>query len=358
MTTINQEIDAVIAVVGKKEFLNMLLLPAAILVCSFFVGLFLNRLVQNRIDRHLDVDETTFKFVVVKALKGLPLSWCMGVGVYWMIKVMDLPGPIDQLLSYILFAIIILTITSVLARAVSGLIDIRIEKANIGAAKTTLLQTIMTGIIYGMGILIVLDRCGISVTPIITALGVGGMAVALGLQDTLANVFAGIFLIVSKQLNMDDVVKLSSGETGRVYDISWRYTTLRTVLGNMVVVPNSQLAKSTIVNYNLPEPNIMVTLQLGVGYESDLDKVERVTIEVAEEVMDRVDHQIEKDPFIRYTDFGDSAINFTVYLHTSNYMSQTQLKHEFIKAITKRYREEGINIPYPIQTVIGEKPPQ
>ncbi len=358
MTNIHQEINAIIAVVGKQEFLNMLLLPAAMLICSFFIGLFLNRLIQSRIDKHLDVDETTFKFVVIKALKGLPLSWCMGVGVYWMLKVMDLPAAIDQLLSYILFAIIILTITSVLARAVSGIIDIRIENANIGAAKSTLLQAIVTAIIYGIGILIVLDRCGISVAPIITALGVGGMAVALGLQDTLANVFAGIFLIVSKQLNMDDVVKLSTGETGRVYDISWRYTTLHTVLGNMVVVPNSQLAKSTIVNYNLPEPDIKVTLQIGVGYESDLDKVERVTVEVAKEAMDLVDHQIEKEPFIRYTEFGDSAINFTVYLSTSNYMSQTLLKHEFIKAVTKRYREEGINIPYPIQTVIGEKFPQ
>ena len=83
--------------------------------------------------------------------------------------------------------------------------------------------------------------------------------------------------------------------------------------------------------------------------------VERVTIETAKEVLARVDDNPNAEPLVRYTDFGDSSINFVVILPSSLFDNQVIIKHEFIKALTDRYRAEGIDIPYPIQTIIQEK---
>ena len=204
-----------------------------------------------------------------------------------------------------------------------------------------------------MGIIVILQYYGISIAPIITAMGVGGMAVALGMQETLANIFSGIYLIISKQLRLDDYIRLSSGEEGRVTDITWRFTTILSIMGNVVVIPNQKLASAIITNYNMPKRDITVRVTVGVAYDSDLDLVEKVTLEVARKVMQDEHIGIDIEPAVRFHTLGDSSINFDVFLHSSQFNHQAELKHEFIKELMRRYRKEGINIPYPIRTVIN-----
>jgi len=252
----------------------------------------------------------------------------------------------------VLFAVIVLSITRVIARTVSGFVDMQMSRSS-GLPKTTLLTTIVTVIIYAMGVLVILQYYGISIAPILTALGVGGMAVALALQETLANIFSGLHLILSKQLRLGDYIRLSPTEEGRVTDITWRFTTIVPVGdGNTVVIPNSKLASAIITNYSLPRRDIVIKLPIGVAYDSDLDLVERVTLEVATKVMEEVDEAIDIPPSVRFHTFGESSIDFNVFLHSSNFDHQFILKHEFIKALTRRYREEGIEIPYPVRTLL------
>ena len=184
-------------------------------------------------------------------------------------------------------------------------------------------------------------------------MGVGGMAVALALQETLANIFSGLHLILSKQLRIGDYIMLSTGETGRVTDITWRFTTIVPVgESNMVVIPNQKIASATITNYSMPRRNVIISIPIGVAYDSDLEQVEQVTIQVADEVLEDVDHAITKQPFVRFTAFGESSIDFNVFIQSSNFDNQALIKHEFIKRLTKKYRELGIDIPYPIRTVL------
>ena len=125
----------------------------------------------------------------------------------------------------------------------------------------------------------------------------------------------------------------------------------------MVVIPNQKIASSIITNFSLPRRDMAISIPVGVAYDSDLEFVEKVTLEVANEVLARVDENVEQSPLVRYTEFADSSINFNVILHSSAFDSQFLLKHEFIKALTRRYREEGIDIPYPIRTVMhGDVP--
>lgn len=332
----------------------MLLFPSCILLASLSIGIFLNKLINRRIQRSLDINRDSLQYVFIHALRGVPISWCFGVGLYWTINSIDISHSLARFLSYILFTIIVYTLTRVIARTLTGMIDVHTQKNSDSMPKTSLLNNIVNIIVYAMGVLVVLQYYGISIAPIVTALGVGGMAVALGLQETLANIFSGLHLILSKQLRLGDYIRLSTGEEGRVTDITWRFTTILSGSGNVIVVPNQKIASAILTNYSMPKQDISISIPVGVSYTSDLDEVERVTLEVAHEVMQRVETKIEIEPSVRFHTFAESSIDFNVTLHSSDFANQFLLKHEFIKALTKRYRQEGIEIPYPIRTVINE----
>ena len=339
------------------HLMEMLLVPACILVAALTAGITLNRMIKKRIMHRLTTDETSWQNILINALQGVPISFCLVVGLYWIVNTIDIIEPLVRIFSYILFTVIILTITRVIARTVSGVIDMQIERSQQAVPKTTLLNAIVNGIIYAMGILVVLQYYGISIAPILTALGVGGMAVALALQETLANIFSGLHLILSKQLRLGDYIHLSSGEEGRVTDITWRFTTIVPVgEGNMVVIPNQKIASSIITNYSMPRHDIVIKIPVGVAYDSDLQKVEDVTLEVARQVLESLGEKIDgnRKPTVRFYNFGESSIDFNVLLHSARFDDQFRLKHEFIKALTARFRQEGIEIPFPIRTIIQQ----
>ena len=340
------------------HLMEMLFIPICILAASLTVGIMLNKLINRRIENHLNIDENSWFYIFINALRGVPVSLCLVVGLYWIVNTINIIEPLTRLFSYILFTVIILSITRVAARTINGFVTLRIERTQEKLPKTTLLNTILNVIIYAMGVLVVLQYYGISIAPILTAMGVGGMAVALALQETLANIFSGLHLIISKQLRLDDYIKLNTGEEGRVTDITWRFTTIVPAGGgNMIVIPNQKIASSNITNYSMPRKDIVISIPVGVAYDSDLDKVERVTLEVAREVMSRIDKDVKMEPAVRFHTFGESSIDFNVMLHSSYFEHQFLLKHEFIKALTRRYRAEGIEIPYPTRTVLQPEEP-
>ena len=329
-----------------------LLVPLIILGASLFIGFVLNYLLRRYVNRHTDLAPDSPLAVLLHAVRGLPRLWCFAVGLYWTIHTVGLMEPVQRLLAYILFTILVFSITRVIARTLERLIALRTAAAGSAAATTSLLTNLVSITIYAAGTIIILGYYGISIAPLITALGVGGMAVALGLQESLANLFAGLHLILSRQVRVGDYILLDSGGEGRVTDITWRYTTILTATNNTVVVPNSKLASAILTNYDMPEPQIAVVIPVGVSYDSDLDKVEAVTIEVAGAVMEQLEGSAVKPPTIYFHTFSDSSIDFNAVLYARRFTDRTKLKHEFIKALTRRYREENIDIPFPIRTIL------
>jgi small-conductance mechanosensitive channel len=204
-----------------------------------------------------------------------------------------------------------------------------------------------------LGLLVILNGLGLSITPMLTALGVGGLAVALALQEPLANFFAGVFLTLAGQIRVGDYVKLDSGHEGYVVDFSWRSTRLRMLANNLVVIPNSKLAQAILVNHDLPSHDLAVLVEVGVDYSSDLRHVERVVTDVGRNVMSEVPGGVAAfEPFIRYHTFGDSSINFTVVLRARAFVDQYLIQHEFIKRLHARFDQESIVIPFPIRTLM------
>ncbi|ARP68936.1 mechanosensitive ion channel family protein [Streptomyces pluripotens] len=250
----------------------------------------------------------------------------------------------------LVWLIVVATVSA--ARVVSDLVRAITQSRSGVAGSATIFVNITRVLVLALGFLVVLQTLGISIAPLLTALGVGGLAVALALQDTLANLFAGVHILASKTVQPGDYIRLSSGEEGYVVDINWRQTTVRQLSNNLVVIPNGQLAQTNMTNYTRPEQELTVLVQVGVGYDSDLEHVERVTMDVIAEVMTEVAGAVpDHEPAIRFHTFGESSIDFTVILGVGEVSDQYRIKHEFIKRLHRRYHDEGIGIPYPTRTV-------
>ena len=289
--------------------------------------------------------------VVLSAVESSSIQWFFLGGVYFALDGIPLSPELLGSAQTVILILIILSITLSVARAGVGLLEL--FAASTDALPSAAMFTNLVRIfIITIGLLIVFQTLGISITPLLTALGVGGLAVSLALKDTLSDVFAGLHILLSKKVVPGDLVELDSGHRGTVDNISWRNTTLKDRKNNLVVIPNAKLSAAIMKNFDAPIKELVVRLGCGVSYDSDLGHVERVTLEVARDVMQNVEGGIpESDPNMIFMNFGESSIDFRVSLTAKDYSGQWAVTHEFIKRLHKRFGEEGINIPFPIRTV-------
>ena len=216
-----------------------------------------------------------------------------------------------------------------------------------------LVKRAATALVYGLGGLLVLDQLNINISPLIAGLGLGGLAVALALQPTLANLFAGTYVMTEGAVGPGDYIELEGGIAGYVVDVGWRSVRIRTWGNNMVVVPNSKFAENIVTNYQRPVPAVNVYLQCGVSYDSDLFEVERVSKEVMDEVMDAnpEDAVREYGGWFGFDSFGDSNVNFWLFLQSRDRLASFRLRTALIQRLHSRLREEGIVINYPVRTI-------
>ena len=327
-------------------------IPLAYVIGGFLVGLIFEKIILAKLNKVASSTKWEGVILIITSLRHMILIWFIIAGIYWAIISIQLTPKLADLIHKILLAIIILSGTVVLARITTGFVNLYLSKEHVPLPSTTIFMNITKLVVFALGILIILQSLGISITPLITALGVGGLAVALALQPTLSNLFSGLHILASRKIRPGDYIKLDTGEEGYVIDITWHNTTIRQLPNNMVIVPNAKLNSAIVINYYQPQQELAVLVQVGVHYESDLKKVERVTIEVGKEVMKEVQGGVsEFEPFIRYHTFADFSINFTVILRAKEYVDQYLIKHEFIKRLHERYEKEGIVIPFPIRTV-------
>lgn len=346
---------------------DFVLRPCGLVAIGVFVGWVVYRRLHTMIENGR-VAEDTFFGVLLRSIGKLPIVWGLLMGLNWATRVISLPPFAQGRLVNLLFAVLIWTVMTFLQRAIGQFISLRMASEG-SPASTSLLLNLVSATIYITGIILVLDEFDISITPMITALGVGGMAIALGLQETMANIFAGLHILLTKQVRIGDHIRLEGGSEGKIIDITWRYAKIHTVMNNIIIVPNNKLAASIITNYDMDSGrgqsssvmDVAFTVTVGVAYDSDLEKVERVTLEVAREVLGRLDPDLDISdgastaPTVRFHTFGESSINFNVNLHTTSFKSQYLVRHEFIKALKKRYEDEQIEIPFPIRTIRRER---
>jgi len=226
-------------------------------------------------------------------------------------------------------------------------------KSDIDDKLIPLLRRVVTAVVFILAILFILQAFNVQIAPLLAGLGIGGVAVALALQPTLSNFLAGTYVMSDALIHRGDYIMLDGGQEGYVEDIGWRTTRLRHWQGNLIIMPNAKLSDAVVINFDKPDKAMSFAVDCGVSYESDLDKVEKMTVEVAREVSNRLaEGAKDYEPVLRYKEFGDSNIKFSVVLKSVDRGSQFILKHEFIKTLHKRYQEEGIDIQYPVRKLL------
>jgi len=214
-------------------------------------------------------------------------------------------------------------------------------------------QRILPIVIYSVAFMVALESLDISISPLLAGFGIGGLAVALAVQPSLGNFFAGTYLVTEGELKTGDFIEIQGGPSGFVVDIGWRSTKIRSRFNNLVVVPNSKMADSVITNFYSPEPALNVIVDGGVSYDADLVNVERIVREVAGNiVMNSPDAVKDAEPFFGFNEFGDSNINFWVFIQAKDRAASFTLKSELIKDIKRRFNEEGIDINYPVRKIV------
>lgn len=287
--------------------------------------------------------------LILAPLKGNLFLWFLALGIYLTVLVLPLGPTVLDLIKKLLFVIVALSVTIVVGRLAER--SVRAYGSRRGLPVISLFTNLTRLIVFLLGTLVILQALGVAITPMLTALGVGGLAVALALQDTLANLFAGLHLLASRHIRAGDYIRLESGQEGYVTDITWRSTTIRERPHNLIIVPNAKLAATIITNFDRPDREVLVPVDVGVSYDSHLDEVERVTLEVAREVMRQSPAAgvTAFEPFLRFKTLGDFSIGFTVTLRARELADRERIRHEFIKRLIERYRREEIEIPFPVQ---------
>ena len=251
--------------------------------------------------------------------------------------------------------VVIVLATYALTRIGRVLLAWYLRRAKVRQSLVHLVQRITILFIYVLGWLVLLDYLGISISPMIAGLGLGGLAVALALQPTLSNFFAGTQLVLDHVVRVGDYIELDNGIKGYVTEVGWRSTRIRTTYNNMVIIPNSRLADSIITNYYGPTMELAVIVNAGVSYSSDLAQVEEVSLSVAREVIEELDEAVKTfEPWFGYEEFGESNINFWIWLQAKDRIASFRVTSELIKRLHARFNQEGITINYPVRHLTWE----
>jgi len=342
--------------VNRAVTLHDLIVAGAALAAGIMTALLL-RVTLRWLGRHALKTRWSGDDILVDALRAVVPWAAVTGGLAAAAAALPLTEAVQRTVNRTLTVLLILVVTLTAARVITGVVRSFAQSRSGVAGSATIFANITRIIVLAMGFLVVLQTLGISIAPLLTALGVGGLAVALALQDTLANLFAGVHILASKTVQPGDYIRLSSGEEGYVVDVNWRNTVVRQLSNNLVIISNAQLAGTNMTNFTRPEQKLTILVQVGVAYDSDLDHVERVTTEVIDSVMKDVNGgDPDHEAAVRFHTFGDSRIGFTVILGVGEFSDQYRIKHEFIKRLHQRYRDEGIRIPSPARTVALQRP--
>ena len=328
---------------------------AIFLIGGLLLGLLTERVVLHRLRELARKTEFKWDDLLADALRGIPTVWLTAGGVYFALGVGEPDDLVVSLVNTILTVALIGSVVVSSMRAVGGAVEQISARSSFRSP--TLIVNLARLSVGVLGVFIILQNLDVDITPLVTAFGLGGLAVALALQDTLGNLFAGVQIILSGQVRPYDYVRLASGEEGYITDVKGRNTTVHTFPdGNLVVVPNSTLANSIVKNYSKPRQALWVSTEVGVAYDSDLEHVEAVTMDVATGVLADMEGGLSDKPIVTFHTFGSSSIDFEVRMMVKDFMSRGRVRHEFIKRLHRRFAEEDIEIPFPIRTVVMQSP--
>lgn len=334
---------------------NHLAVPLALLVGTVIAGLILRALIFRAIRTWSKRTDSELHLLVTESFYGPIILWSLILGLHIATQNSEIPRKYLHYIPPTLAALWILSLSFVLSQLAGNAMR---RYGGTVLPVTSLTEKLAEVLVFILGLFWILKVVlNISLTPFLATLGVGGLAVALGLQDTLSNLFAGFYVSISGLLHIGDYIKLNTGEEGYINDINWRCTTMLGISNNLVVIPNNKLGQAIFTNYSMPETRMGMSLSIGVGYDSDVARVEALLLEEIIAAQDTVEGLVATPPpYVRFTPGpGESALVFQLNFSVAKFSDQYLVQSELRKRIFNRLRKEGITMPFPTRTVILEQ---
>ncbi|HLY62953.1 MAG TPA: mechanosensitive ion channel family protein [Terriglobia bacterium] len=325
-----------------------------LLVGAFTFGFILSRIFR-RWSKGIHNNPGELLLAIGESL-AIPLS--ILTAVYTALEVLTLPQTYEQIGSKIIFGLVVLVTFYFLAKVVNLFLT-RWGLRDPALVRVTQPASFMVRIIFALlAAVIIFENLGIHLTAVWTTLGVGSVAVALALQETLSNFFAGLYLLADRPVNPNDYIKLDAGQEGYVIRIGWRSAALRTLSNNLVIIPNATLAKAVITNYSMPVERMSYSLPVSVAYGTDPRRVEKILVEVAQQAAsDGVEGLLSQpEPSASLIPgFGASSLDFSLNLQVRQFSDQYSVQSELRKRILARFQKEGIEMPFPTRSLVLDK---
>lgn len=274
-----------------------------------------------------------FLFAIEIPLRELPLSDNLELIISKII--FSIAIVIVTYMTYVLFDIIILNAWKEFSKR---------TKTKVDDSLTSLINTILKIVLIIIAFLYILDLWGFEIGPLLTGLGIAGLAVALALQPVLSNIFSGASIILDKTVRVGDLIYLENNVKGKIEKIGLRSTKIRTFDNEWIIIPNTKLAESQIQNVALPEPKSRVVIPFGVAYGTDIEKVKKIVMKEIKSIKNAVDNP---EPSIRFDEMGNSSLNFKAYFHVSSFEHRWESIDEANTKIYNALNKAGIEIPFP-----------
>ncbi len=331
------------------------ILPLAIVLGGIVVAYIFDKIVLKQLSKFASKTNWDGDNIIIKSLKNISKYPIIVASIYFA----SIKLPFTPLVHYYIFkffiAITIFFLTMIISRIAVGLVRLLPGRSDGAFPGSSIFVNVTKILIFVFGFIFLLQQLGISIAPILTALGVGGLAVALALQDTLANLFAGLNVIAGRRLKQGDFIQLENGQEGVIEDITWRNTVVRELSNTKIIVPNTKMATSIIKNYTVPSLEIFVAVKISLDYNSDLVRIEKILVDVARQVMQEGEGTIVgHEPFVRYKEFADYSIDCEVFMKSVSFGDRPLVRHNFIKKLHHAFQKEGIVFPFPSRTLYIE----
>ncbi len=317
--------------------------PPLIVFAAIFVVLLLARHILLRLLRRHASSPRSFTAVLADTISFPSYFWVLAAAIDASLGEAELTARQTRLADEWIGAFVIVSLTLVVISLTVRLVTHYAERQGMPLAAVGLSQTLIRVVVIALGIMSLLANFGKQITPLLTALGVGGIAVALALQETLANFFAGIHILVERSIFVGDLIKLTDGQEGVVADIGWRTTRVRTGSNDTIIVPNSKITTGILTNYNLPDKREVIDIAILVAHDADPEQVRRIALEEAS----RTPGVLAEPGPLFFCDPGvlPTHVQFKLIFNVASRGEGGGVQSALRMRLLERFREEAVPLP-------------
>ena len=337
-----------------KEILIALLILSFFWMLAQLLSAILNKWGQ-RLARltSTNLDDRVLKRVIPHVSRLLTL-----LGLYLAFRTLPLHEKLTQMVSGVLFVVLVVLFFNLLFHIMDELLQWYLNGRQAGSSELIsrnmipFAEKLAMLFLMGTALIIILKHFNYDIFSVVTALGIGSLAIGLAAKDTLAHMISGFTLMLDQPFRIGDRIQLAGGQIGDVADIGLRSTKIRTPDNQLLIIPNSDLCNTMLINQAFPDARVKGRITIGVAYGSDVEQVKNLMVATALEV-----EAVLRDPAPEafFVSFGDSALTMSLFYWVAEYSQLFVVTDKLNTLLLRRFNEGGIEIPFPIRTVIMEK---